>query len=141
MRGHTLLELLIVVTLVGMVSAVLVPRIGPFRDRAAVHRASGRVAAFYTRARLQAIFTGRRVRITFDEDSLTAVTEGRRDSTVLAWAGPARAGVGLRASRRTIRVHPTGVGAGAANTKLVLTRGAAAESLTTSRLGRLKRWR
>jgi hypothetical protein len=39
-----------------------------------------------------------------------------------------------------IRVGPNGIGWGAANTQLILRRGAAAESLTTSRLGRLKWW-
>jgi hypothetical protein len=48
--------------------------------------------------------------------------------------------VSFRASRPVIRLYPNGFGLGAANTKIVLERGAAAESLTTSRLGRLKRW-
>ncbi len=54
--------------------------------------------------------------------------------------GPARHGVTLTASRSVIRIYSNGMGLGAANTKLVVRRGAAAESLTTSRLGRLKRW-
>jgi hypothetical protein len=48
--------------------------------------------------------------------------------------------VGLDASRAVIRIDPTGLGYGAANSTIVLQRGAVAESLTTSRLGRLKRW-
>jgi hypothetical protein len=75
-------------------------------DRAAVWRSAEEVAAFYERARLEAMVRGARVRVEFHADSLRAVLED---------------------------------GSGA-NTKLVGRRGAAAESLTTSRLGRL-RWR
>jgi hypothetical protein len=46
----------------------------------------------------------------------------------------------MRVSRPVIRLSPVGLGLGGSNTKVVLYRGAAAESLTTSRLGRLKRW-
>jgi hypothetical protein len=69
-----------------------------------------------------------------------AVYEAALDSTFLVRPGPARHGVVLLASRAVIRLDPTGLGFGAANSTLVLRRGAVAESLTTSRLGRLKRW-
>ncbi len=86
------------------------------------------------------MFSGNHVRVEFATDTLRARTEAN-DSTVLALPGPARYGVVLEASRRVIDLAPNGLGWGAANTKIVLRRGAAAESLTTSRVGRLKRWR
>ena len=82
-----------------------------------------------------------RVRLRFTGDSLTATFEGVRDSTFIARAGPARHGVTLTATRPEIRFYPNGMGFGAANTKIILRRGDAVDSLTTSRLGRLKRWR
>lgn len=139
-RGVTLLELIIVLTVVGLLALLAVPRIAGWLDRLATQQAVTELMSFYTRARFAAIFRGSRVRLEFDKDSLRAVLEGVRDSTVLAMPGPVRHGVNFHASRRTIRIGPHGFGWGAANTKIVVWRGAAAESLTTSRLGRLKKW-
>lgn len=140
-RGATLIELAIVLTIVGIIMAIALPRAGDFLDRLAVSRSAGELASFYQSARFAAIFRSQRVRIEFAEDSLRATFEGVTDSTFLVWPGPARHRVALTTSRGVIRVHPNGFGWGGANTKLVVRRGMAAESLTTSRLGRLKRWR
>lgn len=127
--------------MMGALSLLLLPRVGTWLDRLAAERAAAETATFYTRARFAAIFSSERVRVEFATDTLRAVREGRETAPLFAQPGPARHGVDLRASRRTIRIGPTGLGWGAANTRLVLTRGAAAETLTTSRLGRLKRWK
>jgi prepilin-type N-terminal cleavage/methylation domain-containing protein len=140
-RGVTIVELLTVVTVVGILLGLALPRIAGWTDRIAVNRASTELASFYNRARFGAIFRSTRVRLEFTADSLVAIYEGARgDSTFLQWPGPSRHHVSLRASRPVIRIYPTGIGYGAANTKLVVQRGAAAESLTTSRIGRIKRW-
>lgn len=119
---------------------VAAPRVGAWADRAAVRRAATELAAFYELVRLEAIYRASRVRVEFHADSLRAVLEDGSDCVVLARAGPSRHGVGFTASRSVIRIHPNGFGFGGANTTLVLRRGAVAESLATSRLGRL-RWR
>jgi hypothetical protein len=119
---------------------IAVPRLAGWHDSLATERAVREVASFYGRARLAAIMRGRRVRVEFGEDSLRAIFEGPPDSVFVVRPGPARHGVSLSASRQRVRLAPTGIGWGAANTKLVLRRGTAAESLTTSRLGRLKLW-
>lgn len=140
-RGVTLIELLMVLAVVGILLGLFAPRAGPLFDRMAVSRSAGEIASFYHTARMSAIFRAQRVRIEFAPDSLRATFEGLKDSTFLVWPGPARHRVTLTASRDVIRVHPTGFGWGGANTKLVVRRGMAVESLTTSRLGRLRRWR
>lgn len=140
MRGISLLEVLSALALAAVLALLAAPRLGGVLDRLATHRAASDVAAFYTRGRFAAIFRSQRVRLEFAAGSLRAVQEGSADSTLFVVPGPARHGVSLTVSRRAIRVGPNGIGWGAANTKLVLRRGAAAESLTTSRLGRLKRW-
>ncbi len=86
------------------------------------------------------MYRSSRVRVEFDADSLRAVLEDGSDSVVLARAGPSRHRVTLAATRPVVRIHPNGLGWGGANTRIVLRRGAAAESLTTSRLGRLRWW-
>lgn len=134
-------ELAMVLAIVGALSALAFPRAGGWLDRIAVSRAAGEVEGFYQTARFAAIFRSQRVRLEFRPDSLLAVSEGPSDSVFLRWPGPARHGVGLTVTRATIEIQPNGLGFGAANTKIVLRRGMAAESLTTSRLGRLRRWR
>jgi Tfp pilus assembly protein FimT len=129
-----------VVTLIAHMAAFGIPRIARWLDWIATERAAQELASFYHRGRLAAVFRSTRVRLEFGADTLRAVFEGAEDSTFIVTPGPARHGVALRVSRPVIRIHPNGLGYGAANTKLVLRRGAAAESLTTSRLGRLKRW-
>ena len=139
-RGVTLVELVAVLVIVGVMSALAFPRAARWLDWIAVDRATGEVASFYQTARYAAIYRDERVRLELREDSLRAVFEGVTDSVFLRWPGPVRHGVRLTASREVIRIQPNGLGYGAANTKLVLRRGAVAESLTTTRLGRLKRW-
>lgn len=130
-----------VLAIIGVLSALALPRTAGWLDRIAVSRAGGEIAAFYQTARFGAIFRSQRVRLELGPDSLRAVFEGPADSVFLRWPGPARHRVGLTVTRATIRIQSNGLGLGAANTKVVLRRGMAAESLTTSRLGRLKRWR
>lgn len=138
--GMTFLEVMLVVAVIGVVAVVATPRVAGWHDGFSTRRAVDDVASFYVRSRLTAVFRGERVRLEFRADTLKAALETRADSVFLRLPGPAARGVSLSASQPVIRLGPTGLGWGAANTKLVLRRGAAAESLTTSRLGRLKRW-
>lgn len=129
-----------VLVIIGVILAFAAPRLAGWLDWLAVDRAAQEIAAFHRTARFAAILRSQRVRLDFSSDSLRATLEGPVDSVVLSWPGPARHGVSLTASRWTIRFQANGLGLGAADTKLVLRRGAEAESLTTSLLGRLKRW-
>jgi prepilin-type N-terminal cleavage/methylation domain-containing protein len=138
--GHTLIELVLALALMGLLTLLAVPRFANVRDRLAVDRAAQEVATFYYRARQAATLRITRVRIELGGDSLLAVYEGAVDSTFLVRRGPASYGVDLTASRSVIRLYANGIGFGAAITKVVLRRGASTATLTTSRLGRLKRW-
>lgn len=129
------------ITVVGVLVALLAPHASSWVDRTTVRASIADVSAFYNQARLGAMLRGSRVRIDFSPALLSATYEGIEDSTFLTVNGPATDGVELRVSRRTIRIQPNGLGWGGANTKLVLRRGEAAESLTISREGRLKHWR
>lgn len=139
-RGVTLLELIVVLAMIGLLLALALPRLAGWLDWLAVDRATQEVAAFHRTARFAAILRSQPVRLDFSADSLRATLEGPTDSVFLRWPGPKRLGVSLTASRASIRFQANGLGLGAADTKLVLRRGAEAESLTTSRLGRLKQW-
>ena len=96
---------------------------------------------FYNAARMGAVFRSSRVRIVIGPDSLIAIAEGQSDSILLQVRGPASHGVALDVSRALVRLYPTGVGLGASNTTVTLSRGGFSEALTLSRLGRLRRLR
>jgi prepilin-type N-terminal cleavage/methylation domain-containing protein len=139
-RGYTLIELLAVLAILGTLFALALPRTVNWRDRHAARRAAAEVRAFYARARYGALARSARVRIELSNDSLVAVLEGAVDSVFLRRPGPRYLGVELEMTRSVVRVDPGGFGWGAANTKLILRRGSAAESLTVSRMGRIKWW-
>jgi hypothetical protein len=124
----------------GLLTMVAVPRFAAVHDWLVVDRVAQEVASFYYQARQGAVLQMQRVRMEFAADSLVAVYEGRADSTFLVKRGPASRGVELFVSRPVIRVYANAIGYGAANTKIVLRRGTATATLTTSRRGRLKRW-
>ncbi|HEX9580035.1 MAG TPA: prepilin-type N-terminal cleavage/methylation domain-containing protein [Gemmatimonadales bacterium] len=140
-RGVTLVELMVVLAILGSLLGVAFPRVAGWLDGMAVDRAALEIVGFHHEAQFAALLRAERVRLRFTEDSLTATFEGVRDSTFIARAGPGRHGVRLTATREEVRFYPNGLGFGAANTKIVLRRGEAVDSITTSRLGRLKRWR
>jgi Tfp pilus assembly protein FimT len=140
-KGFSFVEIVAIIALVGIMMSMILP--GAIRnfDKIRVSNAAAALASFYGGARFGAIVRGSPVRIEFGVDSLRAFYEGEEDSLFLERKGPGHLGVNMSTTRSVIRMHPNGVGWGAANTKLVLWVGEAAESLTTSRLGRMKRWR
>lgn len=140
MRGFSVFELVLVVVVMALLAAVTLPTAWRIGDRVAVRRAARETALFYHAARQRALLTGGLVRIAFAADTLRATLVGPPDSTLLRRPGPARHGATLTASRPAVTIDATGLGFGGANTTLVLSRGSAVESLTTSRTGRL-RWR
>ena len=133
------MEMAIALVMFGIMTGLAVPRLAGYADRLAVRRAADETAAFFNRARIAAVYRAVRLKVSFNGDSLLAVAESATDSIVWRNPGPAKYGVALTASRPEIRLYPNGLGLGAANTKLVFRRGAAADSFTISRLGRLKR--
>jgi prepilin-type N-terminal cleavage/methylation domain-containing protein len=140
-RGVTLVELVVVLALIGALVGWGIPRMSAGMDWLAVDTAAHEVASFYATARFAAGQHGTRVRVEFGKDTLRAVFEGVHDSLFRAQSGPARHGVAFRTSKSVIRIGSSGYGWGASNTTLVFRRGLVAESLTTSRLGRMKWWR
>lgn len=136
-----MIEMAIVLVVIGVMAGLAAPRIAAHVDRLAVRRATDETAAFYNRVRMAALYRAVRVRVVFAADSLLAIAEGAIDSILSEVPGPARYGVALSASRAETGLYPNGLGLGAANTKLVFRRGLASDSLTISRLGRIRRSR
>lgn len=134
-----MIEMAIVLVVIGTLVGLAGPRLSGYSDRLAVRRAGDETAAFYNRVRIAAVYRAERLKVIFSGDSLLAVSEGASDSIVWRMQGPTRHGVVMTASRPVIRLYPNGLGLGAANTKLVFQKGTAVDSMTISRLGRLRR--
>lgn len=137
-RGSTLVEQLVALTLLGILLAVAVKSSAYLADRAAT-RAAGRDAAdAFAAARDQAIATNARTAVRVSEQNGTLAVHRGTDTLMRLHLG-AQHRVNVHATRDSMAYSSLGLGWGAANLRLILTRGAAAETLTVSRLGRVKR--
>ena len=139
-RGATLPELTTVTLIIGVLASMVAPPVHRYLDRAAVEGAAGRFATVHSIARQTAILEGRLVRYEVDRgaNSLTLAhrtPEGTWDTLRQFSLGEVR----LTVSQPTVTFSPLGVGYGASNTTVIFSRGAAAETLTVSRTGRLRR--
>ena len=136
-RGVTLLELLVALTMAAILFAIAIPRLGESIARHATRAAAGDVSSMLSAARQIAATTTGGAAVGFHSPSATVrlIVPG---DTVRTLALRSLHGVALRATRDSIAYDARGIGYGAANVSVVLSRGAAAETLVVSRLGRLR---
>lgn len=136
--GFTLLELMLTLSMVSILSAVAVPRVGAMLDHIAVRGAVNDVATLLDRARHTAMTRGERATVELDTARANVTLAVGRDT--LSWREEgALAGVKFRATRSSVTYTQLGLGFGVSNLTLVVSRGAASETLTVSRLGRVRR--
>jgi Tfp pilus assembly protein FimT len=112
-------------------------------DGLAVRRAASEITTAIAVTRHRAIAYGTRARITIRADSLLTDTLGAAWNGWGRWrstTGPNARGVRLTISNPVIVFQGSGLAWGFSNTRVVLERGAHSEMITTSRLGRVKRW-
>ncbi len=137
-RGLTIVELVLVCTFVGLVAGIAIPRAATMLDAVRLQQASREVAGALRLARAAAIRRPGYARLILDEAvgevrvEIDTDTLHRRDLSGLHR-------VTLRASRDTIIYAPSGLGYGIANSTIVVSIGARAETLTVSRLGRVRK--
>jgi prepilin-type N-terminal cleavage/methylation domain-containing protein len=140
-KGFTLLELMVVLLIVAALLAVGLPRAGRFVDWLETERAVRDVTTALAVGRNGAVMQSTRARIQISADTLRIDRlEGGRWRPWWRLPGPSSHGVMLEVSNPTVTFGPTGMGWGVSNTKIVLRRGSQAETITTSRVGRVKRW-
>ena len=139
--GFTVLELLIVICIAGLLVSFWIPRAARLFDWIATERAVRDVTTALAVARHGAVLQSTRARLTINSDSLL-IDRLERQGWAPWWRrpGPASHGVTLQVSNPIVVFGPTGMGWGVSNTKIVLTRGSQTETITMSRVGRVKHW-
>ena len=140
-RGHTLLELMVALAVIGVTIAGGLLRLPGGLDRIAVRQAAVELTTALAVTRNAAVFRGVRARLAIAADSLRLdeLDEGVWKPR-MRWPGPLSHSVDMDVSNRVVTFDPLGLGWGAANTKVVFTRGFQSATVTTSRVGRVKRW-
>ncbi len=135
--GTTLVEMLLAMAVLGVLTSVTVPRAAALIDRASVKGATRDVVLALAAARAAAAQRGTNASFVADTRTgkLRVVMGGEtlfeRDLLHLR-------GVRLEASRESITFSPSGLGWGAANTTVVVSRGSRADTIVMSRLGRVR---
>jgi len=139
--GFTLLELMVVICIAAALMAFSLPRAARLMDWMATERAARDVTTALAVGQHRAIAYATRARITFSSDTLR-IDRFETGGWTPWWRipGPTSYGVTLEVSNPIVIFGPNGIGWGASNTKIVLRRGSQVETITTSRVGRVKRW-
>lgn len=136
--GVSLVELLLVLVIVGLLTTLALPPYVAVRNRASVRAAATAAVAAFDAARALALTRGRRAAVRIDTLAGRIVVHSMAD-TILRLPLAMSWGVRLSASRDSSALAPDGLGYGAANLTLVIVRGAAADTVIVSRLGRVSR--
>ena len=136
--GFTLLELLLAVTIIGTLTGITIPRTRRLLDAIATRGAAGDAVNMLELARHVAMSRGERVSV--DIDSAPArLTMRAGNDTIKRRDEKAIHGVRFAATRTPVVYSQLGMGFGVSNLTIVVTRGQAAETVTVSRLGRVRR--
>ncbi len=141
MRGLTLPEIATVMVIMGLVASIAIHPMNHALDRAAVDEGAQRYGAMFETARAFAIARARQARLELDTARAVALIELRR--TQSAWDTVDQRPLGrsrIGASQTLVTFSSLGVGLGLSNGRIIFSRGNAADTLTISRTGRLKRF-
>lgn len=135
--GHTLMELVVALTLMAIMLSMVAPRLGALRDRAAVRSATTELGATLASARRSAMLRSTGAVVVIDSRHSTATVIVGAD-TIFSRSIGDELGVQLSATRDTVLYGPSGRGWGASNSSLIVSRGRSADTLFVSRLGRVR---
>jgi len=136
--GYSLIELVVVLAVVAVLLGLSVPRVGGAADRTATRAAARELMSAFAAARDYAI--ARRTGVAVMLDSVGGTVTIAASGQVLS-ARQLRLlyGVRLSTSRDSMAFDARGVGRGAANLRVVVRRGGASDTVSLSRLGRVRR--
>jgi prepilin-type N-terminal cleavage/methylation domain-containing protein len=136
-KGFTIIEITVVIAITSALFAITLPRASGFIDRIELHAAVSEIESMFSLARHAAIARGSQVVLDIDasrgEMTLRSSSGNIRTSEV----GRAH-GVTLSTNKTSITYSPIGVGYGAANFSLIVSRRQAIDTVVISRLGRVR---
>ena len=137
-RGYSLLEQIVVLVVMGILLTLAGPRTASALDRAAVRDARMQLVSALGAARGSALARAERVSVAMDASAgILRILSGA--DTLLVRSLRTELGVTFASTRDTVTYGASGRGYGATNSTIVLSRGAAAETVFVARLGRA-RW-
>jgi prepilin-type N-terminal cleavage/methylation domain-containing protein len=137
-KGYSLLEQLVVLVVMAILLTLAGPRTASALDRAAVRDARMQLVSALGAARGTALSRAERVSVAMDSSAgVLRILSGA--DTLLVRSLRTELGVVFASSRDTVTYGASGRGFGATNSTIVLSRGAAAETVFVARLGRA-RW-
>lgn len=138
-RGYTLPELLVVLAIVGLLTALALPPARRMLDTIAVENGARQIRAAHFRARMHALAFGVTTVLELGADTIRITSVSGPDTT-LTWqsTGPAADGLTLTGPAHPLVYAPTGITTGLSNGTWHLTFGTASRDVIVSRLGRLR---
>jgi prepilin-type N-terminal cleavage/methylation domain-containing protein len=144
--GFTAIEVIVVVVLVGVLSAIALPYLRTGPAKSGVRGAMSAIASLHAVARNSAISRGRTAVLVIKAaaPATVLVVLRRSGSGVVDTVGTvenlyARFTVALTTTSDSVIFTPRGIGIGTSNTTVIATRGVVADTLTISGAGRLIR--
>ena len=138
-RGYSLPELLIVLAIVGLLTALALPPARRLLDTIAVENGARQIRAAHLRARMHALAFGQTTLLELGADTIRIRSISGPD-TPLIWqsAGPAADGLTLSGPAHPLVYSPIGITMGLSNGTWHLTFGTVSRDVIVSRLGRLR---
>lgn len=136
-RAATLPELIVVLMLASLLLALVLPPLRRGYDRLMTRGAARDVATLFHVARASAIASGRPTAVHLRDDVAGAAVV-RRGETLLVRVPGRSFGVAMQSTRDSMAYTIIGLGFGAANLTVELSRGSAADTVVVSREGRVR---
>jgi len=135
--GFTIIETTIVVCLISILTAIAIPGFARVIDAIEVREAATEVETSFSAARHLAIARGAQAFVELDTAARSVIV--RIASDTLRKRELAQHNVEMKATRTSMSYSAIGVGYGAANLTVVLSRHGSFDSVVVSRLGRVRR--
>ena len=135
--GFTIIETTIVVAFAAALMAIGLPRAWRFIDAIEVRGAVTEIESMFSLARHVAISRGQQVTLDIDIGARTISIRAGPELIRTREVGLAH-GVTLTTNRTLITYSPIGVGYGASNFSLIVSRNRAVDTIVVSRLGRVR---
>jgi Tfp pilus assembly protein FimT len=136
--GSTLIEQIVLIAVLGSCTALSVAAGARLLDTATVHGAAREVSELFALARDRAAATSTRTAVRLDAMRDRVVVYSGPDTLASLELGATRA-VQLESTRDSMAYLPSGLGYGAANLRVIVSRGASRDTIMVSRLGRVRR--